>query len=330
MEIIIMTTLPFRGALLAAVLLAAGCSAPGPSEPAPADPGPQPADLRDPGTSKLVFSGTPPGGGGAQLFFASVDGERRVQVSRDRSVAHLAPALSPDGTRIAFERYAAPSSGAPSDLWIMRVDGTGLVQITSTPGYHEHDPRWSPDGRWIAFSRRPHPTGVPEVMVVPAQGGEPRRFVPSQPAGAEELDWSPSGDSVVFTGRDGALYVSAADGSNATMLLHWAPRTAYRAPRWSPDGAQIVFSVHWATAGDAGHGADIITPAGARRGVDLSGRGIPGSSTIGWSPDGRALVVYARGETPAVSGIHFLTSGGDEIRFLPGEYEGVSWWAPSR
>ena len=239
MEIIIMPTLPSRGALLAAALLAAACSDPGPS-----DPGPRPADLRDPGTSKLVFSGVPPGGGGAQLFFASVDGQRRVQITRDESAVHLAPALSPDGTRIAFERYAAPAPGEPPDLWIMRVDGTGLVQITRTPGHHERGPRWSPDGRWIAFSRTPHPAGVPEVMVVPAQGGDPRRFVPSQPAGANELDWSPSGDRVVFTGRDGALYVSAADGTNATMLRRSIPRTTYEAPRWSPDGAQIVFSVH--------------------------------------------------------------------------------------
>lgn len=324
MEIIIMTTLPSRGALLAAVLLAAGCS-----DPVPTDPGPQPPDLRDPGTSKLVFSSVPPGGA-PQLFFASVDGERRVRVSTDNSVGHLAPALSPDGTRIAFERYAAPGSGAPSDLWIMHVDGTGMVQITSTPGYQEDSPRWSPDGQWIAFSRRPHPSGPPEAMVVPAQGGEPRRFVPSQPAGADELDWSPSGDSVVFIGRDGALYVSAADGSNATMRLHWAPRTTYWAPRWSPDGAHIVFSVHSFSVVGSYYGADIIGTTADARAVPLSGRGIRERHTIGWSPDGRELVVYAPGETPEAAGIHFLTASGTELRFLPGEYDGVSWWAPAR
>jgi Tol biopolymer transport system component len=325
MEILIMPTLPFRGTLLAA-LLAAGCSDPGPMDPAP-----RPGDLRNPATSKLVFSAAPPGGGGAQLFFASVDGQRRVQVTRDESAVHLAPALSPDGTRIAFERYAAPASGEPSDLWIMGVDGTGLVQVTRTPGHQEHGPRWSPDGRWIAFSRRPHPAGVPEVMLVPAQGGEPRRFVPSQPAGADELDWSPSGDRVVFKGRDGALYVSAADGTNATMLLHWAPRTTYRTPRWSPDGAQIVFGVHSFSVGGSWDHADIITPTtGTRQGIDLSRRGIRGYHTIDWSPDGRELVVYAASETPGASGIHFLSASGAELRFLPGEYRGVSWWAPAR
>lgn len=326
MEIFIMPTLLSRGALLAAALLAAGCSHPGPS-----DPEPRPADLRDPGTSKLVFSAVPPGGGGAQLFFASVDGQRRVQVSTDPSVSHLAPALSPDGTHIAFERNAAAASGAPSDLWIMRVDGTRLVQITSTPEHQERDPRWSPDGRSIAFSRTRHPNGRPEVMVVPAQGGEPRPFAPSQSGGAGELDWSPVGDEVVFTGQDGGLYVSAADGTNATMVLRSMPRTTYGAPRWSPDGAQIVFSVHSATAGGSWITADIITtPTGARQGVDLARGGIRGSHTIGWSPDGRELVVYARGETPSASGIHFLPAIGAEHRFLPGEYDGVSWWAPAR
>jgi TolB protein len=325
MEILIMPTLPSRGALLAAALLAAGCS-----DLAPTDPGSRPVDLRNPGTSKLVFSAVPAGGGGAQLFFASVDGQRRVQLTRDESAVHLAPALSPDGTRIAFERYSAPASGEPSDLWIMGVDGTGLVQVTRTPGHEERGPRWSPDGRWIAFSRTPHPAGVPEAMVVPAQGGDPRRFVPSQPVGADELDWSPSGDRVVFRGRDGAVYLSATDGANATMLLRQPPRTTYGAPRWSPDGTQIVFSVHSATVVGSHYGADIITTAGTLQPVGLSIHGISGNYTIDWSPDGRELVVYAPGETRAVPGIHFLNLNGVELRFLPGEYRDVSWWAPAR
>lgn len=319
-----MPPFPFRRALLAAAVLVAGCSDAGPSGPEP-----RPADLRDPAVSKLVFSGAAPGGGGAQLFFASVDGQRRVQISADPSATHRAPALSPDGTRIAYERYATPGSGAPSDLWIMRVDGTGLVQLTSTPGHQEHDPRWSPDGEWIAFSRTAQPNGVPEVMVVPARGGDARRFVPSQPHGAGELDWSPSGDRVVFRGRDGGLYLSAADGTNATMLLRPLPRTTYRAPRWSPDGAHIVVGVTSATVGGSWADASIITPAGDRWPVGMSTRGIRGNHTISWSPDGRELVVYAPGETPAAAGILFLTPSGDELRFLPGEYDGVSWWAPA-
>ena len=74
----------------------------------------------------------------------------------------------------------------------------------------------------------------------------------------------------------------------------------------------------------------IITPAGTLQPVSLTAHGIRGNYTIGWSPDGRELVVYAPGETPAASGIHFLAASGAELRFLPGEYDGVSWWAPAR
>lgn len=42
------------------------------------------------------------------------------------------PAWSPDGERIAFDRYAQPL--APSsrhDIWVVKADGTGEVPLTS-------------------------------------------------------------------------------------------------------------------------------------------------------------------------------------------------------
>jgi Tol biopolymer transport system component len=68
-----------------------------------------------------------------------------------------APAWSPDGRWIAFDRRApATGLGAPplgsSQLWLMRPDGSGLRQLTNlTDADATGPPAWSPDGRRLAF-----------------------------------------------------------------------------------------------------------------------------------------------------------------------------------
>ena len=55
------------------------------------------------------------------------------------------PAWSPDDTRLVFYR-----SG---DLWVMNADGSGQVNLTKTPTIEEEDPAWSPLGGAIAYTR---------------------------------------------------------------------------------------------------------------------------------------------------------------------------------
>ncbi len=57
------------------------------------------------------------------------------------------PAISMDGTKVAFVRWGA--GGA--DLWLINSDGTGLVQLTDWNG-DEVDPAWSADGRAVYFA----------------------------------------------------------------------------------------------------------------------------------------------------------------------------------
>jgi WD40 repeat protein len=68
-----------------------------------------------------------------------------------------APAWSPDGRWIAFQRREpttgldAPPLGS-SQLWLVRPDGSGLRQLTRlTEADAYGPPAWSPDGRRLAF-----------------------------------------------------------------------------------------------------------------------------------------------------------------------------------
>ncbi len=68
----------------------------------------------------------------------------------DGTTADLSPAVSPDGTQIAFVRRAADSP--VSTIWIVPTDGGAAQPISSGTG-QDHQPLWSPDGTQLAFIR---------------------------------------------------------------------------------------------------------------------------------------------------------------------------------
>ena len=82
------------------------------------------------------------------------------------------PALSPDGTRIAF----VLDIEGTTDLWAITVDDRTLSRLTSDRSivafWEDSAPVWSPDGTDIAYNSE----GC--VHVVPASGGPPRRLLP--------------------------------------------------------------------------------------------------------------------------------------------------------
>jgi dipeptidyl aminopeptidase/acylaminoacyl peptidase len=56
-----------------------------------------------------------------------------------------APAVSPDGKRVAFIQHG--------HIWVIGIDGKGLKQLTKTDGGEER-PVWSPDGQALAFATK--------------------------------------------------------------------------------------------------------------------------------------------------------------------------------
>lgn len=80
------------------------------------------------------------------------------------------PQYSPDGRHIVFQSTRSGSF----EIWRCDADGSHLVQLTSFNGPLTGTPRWSPDSRQISFDTRltPHPN----VYVISADGGPPRRF----------------------------------------------------------------------------------------------------------------------------------------------------------
>ena len=110
-----------------------------------------PAPVAQPAAQPAVASGAPAGlsgrmviqsrGGGAFYLYDLGSGALRPIGSG------LDPALSPDGTTIAFTRI-----GGNGGVYLINSDGSNERQIF---GSQEQlmSPKWSPDGKWIVFSR---------------------------------------------------------------------------------------------------------------------------------------------------------------------------------
>ncbi|MFH1688791.1 MAG: protein kinase [Candidatus Eisenbacteria bacterium] len=147
------------------------------------------------------------------------------------------PAISPDGTRIAYVSVASGNS----DLYVTDVLGGRILQLTTDPAM-DFAPTWLPNGAAIAFvSDR---TGLRSVWEVGQFGGgatlllEDAEYPAISPDGAR-IAFSRPGDSCELR-----IWVASLDDpSDATMLTTgdhglWDHVGA----AWSPDGRILSYS----------------------------------------------------------------------------------------
>jgi Tol biopolymer transport system component len=191
-----------------------------------------------------------------------------------------APALSPDGKRVAV---VADEGQGHSDLHLYDAQ-TGKRTALLSQGSNLADPAWSPDGKTIAVTS--YTLGEPRLLLVSADGrasnpvrlgttGEPYR--PS---------YSPDGSWIAYTlrheGRND-IHVAQITGGTRDVALTTDGRSWNGV--FSPDGKQIAFlresggviDLYFMELGDALGGG---SPKGA---VKLTrGEGVDGASRPAW------------------------------------------------
>jgi Tol biopolymer transport system component len=206
-------------------------------------------------TGDRIFFGSSPQSAGTcsaantkHLFVIDVSGGYGRQLTTDSDgVFSDDPVVSPDGTRVAFDRF--DQAGHLRGIWLMDTDGSHLTRLTTAPASAkggDQYPTFSPDGTKIAFVRYGSDTGDEGALfIVGVDGSGLHQIVPSS-VDASRPRWSPDGTRIAFanstaspTGRH--INVVNVDGTGLTTLTHEPNGSWAFDPAWSPDGTQIVF-----------------------------------------------------------------------------------------
>ena len=170
--------------------------------------------------------------GSQELWMMNWDGSEPRQLTKHGSIA-MAPAWSPDGTRLAFTSFLR---GKPA-LYLL-VPQEGYLKPLWSEGGVNSSPTFSPDGTRIAFASSRG--GNVDIWVIPVEGGTPRRVTAARAIDTNPA-WSPNGRQIAFTSaRSGSpqIYLMDADGANVRRLTF--DGEFFDEPAWSPDGSHIV------------------------------------------------------------------------------------------
>ena len=207
-------------------------------------------------------------------------GKRRITKDPGQDVA---PAWSPDGTRIAFVRhgsnaespgiYTVAADGSDQQLVVPFRTGSGGEGDLAVYSWGKTGPTWSPNGEMLGYVLRI------DNRVRNAQGG-------------------------LETLRREVLYVVNADGSETRELFaveDSLQESITTEPAWSPDSQRIAF-VHQTqpTEGNRGmvklytvrpDGSELTQILGPDDGLGPFGRFVLEILVLSWSPDGTGVLV---------------------------------------
>jgi Tol biopolymer transport system component/DNA-binding winged helix-turn-helix (wHTH) protein len=200
----------------------------------------------------------------------------------------IQPALSPDGTRVAFG-WQGPD-GANWDVYVKALADEALVRLTDDPGI-DLAPVWSPDGTRIAFQRYSE-AGDCRILIVPGAGGAERDLGSCGKSQNPDLAWSPDGRVLAFSDRDsdaesfGIYLLEVESGSKRKLISpggqHWGDKD----PAFSRDGRFVAFTR--SVSMNTQDVYRISIEGGVPERLTFDGREVRGSS---FSEDDAALVV---------------------------------------
>jgi hypothetical protein len=190
--------------------------------------------------------------------------------------------LSADGRMLLFTE-SGEGGGQNYCAYLRTTDGAPAVRLGSGSAY-----ALSPDKKWVLASEPRVPLGS---MLLPTGPGESRKLTHSGVA-LLRAHWLPDGKRYVFIGNEKdrglRLWVQSVESDKPTPI---SPE-GIRASQWviSPDGTQVAA----AQTDRKGY----LFPVGGGDVKEIAG--FPeGYIPVGWSSDGKTLLIYNPGDLPA-------------------------------
>jgi Tol biopolymer transport system component len=184
----------------------------------------------------------------SELYIADADGRNARKLVAGLELDYNA-SFSADGAWVVFtsERHGS------SDIFRVRPNGIGLERLTDDPAFDDQG-TLSPDGNSLAFVST-RDTGSTDIYLLDLKTRQTRNLTNS-PGGDYRPSWSPDGRQIAFSSDRGtalarsrgnweqvqaaSVYVIGVDGRDLRKLPLGQGQFA-GSPKWSPDGARVVF-----------------------------------------------------------------------------------------
>ena len=255
-------------------------------------------------TPRLVY--TVQTSGRLQLAEIDADGQNGTAVPGG-ALCCYAPALSPDGTRLAVLGEGVLDVGGAA--------GEHLKAIWTSPTLVASALAWAPDSRTLAFAVADTSAAGPprSVIYTTRPDGTGVRTV-ARAVNVHALAWSPDGTQLAFLQNQGGIWAAPAHGGPITQVYGPEQREPSNSLpgtlSWSP-GRTLLFTdgfppAAWELPAGAGHAHSILGDV-----QDVSW--CPGGTQFAAVRNGRIELVTATGEVRAVlppEGVRSVQCGG--------------------
>ncbi|MBI1760130.1 MAG: PD40 domain-containing protein [Acidobacteria bacterium] len=196
----------------------------------------------------------------SELYVANADGTNERKLLASSGFDYHA-SYAPDGKWIVFT--SERNGDGQADLYRVHPDGTGLERLTDSPAVDDQG-TLSPDGTQLAFvsSRGNYKANI---WILDLKTRRLRNLTgqtgiqgdPAKPNGFFRPSWSPDGKWLAFSSdrntewkghsngsgwehvQELSIYLVQPDGKGLRRITQ--PGLSAGAPKWSPDGKQLVF-----------------------------------------------------------------------------------------
>lgn len=218
----------------------------------------------------------------AEIWVMDPDGKNQKQVTHFNALSDF-PAVSPDGSKIAFTSWVRGNPG----IFVFSVDPVRDLRfynqrgasVTSTPSF-------TPDGKQVVFVSSA--AGCCGIFIANLDGSNVHSISASRSNDAEPKVNPKTGAQIAFSsGRSGPeqIYLMNIDGTDAERLTNGTGEASN--PSWHPGGEFLAFA--WTRGYMAGAFNIFVMNIGKRDYQQLT-HGEGKNENPSWAPDGKHIV----------------------------------------
>ena len=192
---------------------------------------------------RLVLSGA---GANGRYVLSLIDlGAGKVTIAAQDPAADLIrPALSPDGTKVAYVRKAADRDDG---LWLVNADGASARQLRpGVDGLYTWTYGWTPDSRFLAFDQVGSAPSY--VLIDVATGARTSALGFANILWGEPAAWRAKTPSLAagladrgFDGEYRLVVADRADASQRVLVDESNHHLILDSPRWNPTSDEILY-----------------------------------------------------------------------------------------